>query len=550
MVLEWPALDLRGIDKRFAGVIALDHADLRVDPGTVHALLGENGAGKTTLMRIAYGMLRPDAGTVAIGGVEHRFRSPADAIAAGVGMVHQHYALVQAMTVADNVALGLTGHYSAREAADRVRALGAESGLALDPGAVVGGLSVEVQQRIEIVKALARDARILILDEPTAVLAPESAAEVLRWLRRFADGGRAVVLITHKLREALGVADRVTVLRRGRTVLTVAAAATNEVELARAMLGSGIPPDADQFADSPASPAMRTDLGGEVRPAGNRDASELADLLGPPALVSATRRHAVAMQAGAAADLAGVAAPAGTAVLVSVIVAQHITIADERGSVRIADASLTVRAGEILGVAAVEGEGQRELLRALAGRQPIASGRLEAPADTGFVPEDRQRDALVLSFPLYENVALRGAGRRRGRIGWGRVRARTRELLAVFDVRSPGENVPASTLSGGNQQKLVLARELEGDPRALVVENPTRGLDIQAMAAVHARLRAARDRGTAIVLYASDVDEVLALADRVIVIAQRRVSEVPMDRETVGRAMLGVTGAARPSGSE
>ena len=266
----------------------------------------------------------------------------------------------------------------------------------------------------------------------------------------------------------------------------------------------------------------------------------MSDLLGESTPVARVGHHAAAMPLKATPRAGQRANDADTPAMLPVVVAEHVTIVDERGSIRIEDASLAVRAGEILGVAAVEGEGQRELLRALAGRHPIAAGRLEAPADIGFVPEDRQRDALVLAFPLYENVALRGAGERHGRIWWGRVRARTRELLAVFDVRAAGDGVPASTLSGGNQQKLVLARELEGDPRALVVENPTRGLDIQAMAAVHARLRAARDRGMAIVLYASDVDEVLALADRVVVIAQRRVSEVPLDREVVGRAMLGV----------
>ena len=222
------------------------------------------------------------------------------------------------------------------------------------------------------------------------------------------------------------------------------------------------------------------------------------------------------------------------------IVAEHITLVDDRGVTRIDGASLTARAGEILGIAAVEGEGQHELLRALAGRHPIAAGSLGAPADVGFVPEDRQRDALVLGFPLYENVALRGAGSRRGSMAWGSVRTQTRQLLDAFDVRAAGDGVNAATLSGGNQQKLVLARELDGNPRALVVENPTRGLDIQAMAAVHGRLRAARDRGTAIVLYASDVDEVLSLADRVVVIAQGQVREVPLDREIVGRAMLGM----------
>ena len=230
------------------------------------------------------------------------------------------------------------------------------------------------------------------------------------------------------------------------------------------------------------------------------------------------------------------------------IVADHVTLVDDRGVLKIEGASLAVRAGEILGIAAVDGEGQHELVRALAGRHPIAAGRLYTPANVGFVPEDRQRDALVLGFPLYENVALRGAGSRRGSMAWGEVRTQTRQLLDAFDIRAAGDDTRAATLSGGNQQKLVLARELDGNPRALVVENPTRGLDIQAMAAVHGRLRAARSRGTAIALYASDVDEVLSLADRVVVIAKGRISEVPMDRETVGRAMLGVagTGAARP----
>ena len=477
------ALVMRGISKRFGDVAALDAADLVVRAGTVHALLGENGAGKTTLMRIAFGLVRPDAGSIAIAGSTRPITSVAAAIAAGIGMVHQHYTLVPAMSVADNVALGLGGRYDRRAVSDRIRSIGSETGLRLDPAASVAGLSVEAQQRLEIVKALARNARLLILDEPTAVLAPASAAELLRWLRTFATGEHAVVLITHKLREAMSVADDVTVLRRGRTVLAVAAAGETEAALADAMLGT--------------APRER-----------DRDWA-----LGAPASVAAT-----------------------------VIAATDVTIKDANGITRLSGVSFVVRAGEIVGIAGVEGQGQHELLRAVAGRMPVASGTLVAPADVGFVPEDRQRDALVLEFPLYENVALRGAGARRGRIHWGRMREETRQLINDFDVRAAGDDVPASTLSGGNQQKLVLGRELSAGPPALVVENPSRGLDIQATAAVHARLMDARNGGCAVMFYASDVDEALSLADRVLVVAQGTVRQVAKDRDAAGRAMLGLSG--------
>jgi general nucleoside transport system ATP-binding protein len=481
-----PALVMRGIVKRFGGVAALDGVDLTVRAGTVHALLGENGAGKTTLMRIAFGMIRPDLGSLSIEGAARRFRSVADSIAAGVGMVHQHYTLVPAMTVADNVALGLRTGYDVRAVSDRIRAIGAATGLALDPAAIVSDLSVEAQQRLEIIKALARDARLLILDEPTAVLAPSAAAEVLRWLRTFATGTRSVVLITHKLREALAVADDVTVLRRGRVVLSIPAGDATESGLADAMLGTASGGRRIRDPDRDAGPLFRD----------RRDAP--------------------------------------------VIASTGVTIADARGVVKLVDVSVAVYAGEIVGIAAVEGQGQHELLRAIAGRMPVASGTLTAPATVGFVPEDRQRDALVLDFPLYENVALRGAGMRRGRVGWRRIREDTRRLLTAFDVRASDADVQAATLSGGNQQKLVLARELAGAPPALVVENPTRGLDIQATAAVHERLLEARSQGCAVVFYASDVDEVLALADRVLVVAERTVREVRRDRDAVGRGMLGL----------
>ena len=478
-----PALEMQGMVKRFGDVAALDGAGLTVRTGTVHALLGENGAGKTTLMRIAYGMIRPDAGSVTVDGTARRFRSVADAIGAGVGMVHQHYTLVPAMTVADNVALALHARYDVRAVGDRIRAIGTATGLVVDPAAIVSELSVEAQQRVEIVKALARDARLLILDEPTAVLAPAAAADLLAWLRGFARDDRSVVLITHKLREAMRIADDVTVLRRGRTVLAVPAVQATESGLARAMLGTH-----EGTSDGP-------------RPPG----------------------EALGNEAGA-----------------PVITATRVTIADARGLIRLSDVSFAIHAGETVGIAAVEGQGHHELLRAIAGRAPVVRGTLTLPTTTGFVPEDRQRDALVLGFPLYENIALRGAGARRGRVAWRRFRSETRRLLTAFDVRARDEGVRAATLSGGNQQKLVLARELAENPAALVAENPTRGLDIQATAAVHARLREARARGCAVVFYASDVDEVLALADRVLVVAEREVREVRRDRDEVGRAMLGV----------
>jgi ABC-type uncharacterized transport system ATPase subunit len=479
------ALELSDITRRFGSVVALDHAELSVERGTVHALLGENGAGKTTLMRIAFGMLRPDSGAIVVDGSERRFGSPADALAAGIGMVQQHYALVDRMTVAENVALvGAVGtaardwRYSDASAARLVRQLGEEIGLEIDPTLRVSELSIAGQQRVEIFKALARSARILILDEPTAVLAPAEAAQLLAWLRRIADAGRTVVLITHKLRDALGVADNVTVLRQGRTVASTQARSATEESLAVAMLGAA-----------------------------------------PPNATPATKRAATGPV---------------------VIRADKIDIVDSRGILRVHDATFAVHAGEIVGIAAVEGEGQVPLLQAIAGRRRVAAGTLQTPEDIGFVPEDRLRDALIEDFPLYENIYLRGAGRRRGRVRWSTERQETAGLLTRYAITAAGPEARARTLSGGNQQRLVLAREVGAT--ALVALNPTRGLDIQASAAIRDRLLAARDAGSAIVLYSSDLDEVLALADRVLVLAQRNVREMlePFDRDTVGRAMLGL----------
>ena len=523
-----PALELRGITKRFGDVVALDRASLTVRPGTVHALVGENGAGKTTLMRIAFGMVRPDAGTVHIDGKRADFHSPGDAIAAGVGMVHQHFALVPTMTVAENVALGGRGRYSSRSAAEHVRRIGESSGLPLDPDALAGDLPVSAQQRVEVVKALSREARILILDEPTAVLAPAEVAELLRRLRSFADAGRAIVLITHKLREALSIADEVTVLRHGVNVLSAPSSETSESALASAILGrdsapSGVPEDrldvlagatADDGAGSMGVPEI------EAGPAAMRDSTKVVV---DPGSVHGSREP-------------GGSDPGSR----TVAEARGIALLDHRGVEKIRDASFTIREGEMVGIAAVEGAGHHELLRALAGRIEATTGILIRPATIGFIPEDRHREALILDFSLTENIALRGAGSRRGSAGWRGTESRTRGLLDAFDVRTPSARVVAGALSGGNQQKLVLARELGEAPALLVAENPTRGLDIQSSAMVHARLRAAAARGTAVVVHSSDLDELLTLASRILVVFAGTVREVPHDRDAVGRGMLGL----------
>jgi simple sugar transport system ATP-binding protein len=511
-----PALELQGISRRFGGLAALEDVSLAVRPGTVHALLGENGAGKSTLMRIAFGMLQPDAGRIRVAGTARTLSSPAAAIAAGIGMVHQHFTLVPAMTVAENLALGGSGRYDARAAAARVARVAEQTGFALHASARVETLPVGAQQRVEIAKALVRRARVLVLDEPTAVLAPPEVDELLRWLRRFVADGNAAVLITHKLREALAAADDVTVLRRGRVTLHVRAADTSAEALTAAMLG-----------DDPAPAAAP--------------------------VPSRARHHA------------------------DVFVAAGLTVADG-DRVHVRDATFTLRAGEITGVLGVEGSGQRELLRALAGRRRPSYGTLTRPDDVGFVPEDRHHDAVLLDRSIAENVLLRGAGGRRGTVDWAAARRHSGALMDAFDVRASGPQQRLRALSGGNQQKLVLARELgtrdtgraaaapaRGAPpeehrapgraalrhpfaagdtsapqQAIVLENPTRGLDVRATAAIHARLRAAAAGGAAVVVYSSDLDEVLALAARVLVVYDGTVRVTAPHRDTVGRAMLGL----------
>ena len=479
------ALVLRDVRRAFGDTLALDGVNCTVRRGTIHALLGENGAGKTTLMRIAFGLLRPDAGEVIIDGRSTQLRSSADAIAARIGMVHQHFMLVPALSAAENVALGGRGRFDARRTAERLRTIGRETGLVVDPEASVRDLPVGAQQRLEIVKALAHDARLLILDEPTAVLAPAESAALLRWLRRFVETGGTVVLITHKLREALSVADDVTVLRRGRTVLAAARDALDERAVVAALVGS--------------------------EPVAERQGS---------------RRHV-------ATD-----APV-------VFALEDVTHVDARGVRRLHGVSLTVRAGEVLGVVGVEGAGQRELLRVLAGRLRPSQGRVVRPNRVGFVPEDRLEDALIPTLSLTENVALADAGRLRGLVDWDGMTTRTRAMMARFDVRADAPTAAAATLSGGNQQKFVVGRERSIANEALVAENPTRGLDLRAAASVRAELGTRTDDAApAVVFYSADLDEVLAVADRVVVCFEGRVREIarpadPADRAPYARAMTG-----------
>jgi general nucleoside transport system ATP-binding protein len=471
------ALSLQSIGKRFGAVTALDGASLVVARGTVHALLGENGAGKTTLMRVAYGLERPDAGVVEIDGQKVILHAAADAIERGVGMVQQHFSLVPAMTVTENVALGRRGLFHPRRAAADVRELARQTSLQIDPDARARDLAVASQQKLELLKMFSHNARTLILDEPTTVLAPAEARELMSLLRQVANNGGAVVLVTHKLREALSVADDVTVLRRGRTVLTTAAKGVSDADLARAMFPEGI-----------------------ITETGKATRSEVGD---------------------AVAQL------------------QDVELHDARGVVRVRQATVTIRAGEIVGIAGVEGSGHHELLLALAGRLPPIRGSVRVPDDVALIPEHRQRDALVTSFSLTENVALRDAGHLRGRIRWSEFSRRARASVSTHGIRAPSVNTPVRALSGGNQQKLVLARELDASPSLVVAENPTQGLDVSAAAAIRARIRATCDAGAGVVMYSSDLDELLALADRVLVAYGGSVHEVASDADAIGRAMLG-----------
>jgi simple sugar transport system ATP-binding protein len=531
------AIELRDIVKRFPGVVANDGVDLTVRTGTIHAIVGENGAGKSTLMKTLYGAHRPDEGTIVVDGVERQFRSPADAIDAGIGMVFQHFMLADNFTVWENIVLGSEPgspvHLDARGARRRIAELADRYGLDIDPDELVADLGVGEKQRVEILKVLYRGAKILILDEPTAVLVPHEVDELFASLRDLTDHGSTVVFISHKLDEVLGHADAITVIRAGRTVGEVAdPTSVTAHQLAEMMVGSELP-----------SPETRERT---VRP---EVLLEVRDLTvgGDAAEVSFGQ-----LAAGDAASQA--------------VVTQAPTTADTTVPATVLRAldgvSFVVHAGEIVGIAGVEGNGQTELVEAimglrastgdvrLAGRDLAGLATLERRlAGIGYVPEDRQRDGMVLTFPLWENVLLGHQGGppfvRRGFTDRAAIRERTRQIVTEFDVRTPGIEVPAFTLSGGNQQKLIVGREMKSDPTVLVASHPTRGVDVGAQAVIWDILRDARSAGLATLLVSADLEELIGLSDRLLVMLRGRVV-AELDPAAVTPAELGsyMTGAA------
>jgi ABC-type uncharacterized transport system ATPase subunit len=499
---DTPVLELRGITKRFPGILANDRVDFDLRRGEVHALLGENGAGKSTLMNVLYGLYHPDEGDVVIEGKTVQLGSPREAIDHGIGMVHQHFMLIPVMTVAENVVLA---NEPKRErilldndaAVSRVGELSTAYGLRVDPRALVQDITVGQQQRVEILKALYRDARILILDEPTAVLTPQEAQELFTVVRDLTARGTSIIFITHKLNEVLDIADRITVLRRGKKIDTVSTKGATEESLARMMVGREVLLRVDKGVAKPAEPLL-----------------EVKDL----------------------------------------------SVLDERGLEAVRGVSFDVRAGEIVGIAGVDGNGQTELIDAIAGLTHARAGSIHIVGHDvthascrecldfglGHIPEDRQRRGLVLEFSLAENIALHDYAKPPdSRFGWlrpGVLVNRARQLLTEFDVRGGGPQTRAAALSGGNQQKVVLAREIDRDPKVLIAAQPTRGLDVGAIEFVHRRLVEERDEGRAVLLVSLELEEILSLADRILVLYEGRiVGEFSPDatEEELGIAMTG-----------
>jgi simple sugar transport system ATP-binding protein len=494
-------LELRGITKRFGSLIANDSIDLVVEPGEIHALLGENGAGKSTLMNTLYGLYHPDEGEILIDDVPVKFSGPGDAMAAGIGMVHQHFMLIPVFTVAENVELGYErtsrfGFLDRRRARREVEEVSKRYGLHVPVDALVADLPVGVQQRVEILKALMGNAKVLILDEPTAVLTPQETDDLMDVMRTLKAAGTSIVFITHKLREVRAVADRITVIRRGKVV-------------------------------------------GEASPTST--AAELASLMvGRPVQLNIEKT-----QAKPGAD---------------VITVDGVTIIDGIGQVVVDDVSFTVRGGEIYALAGVQGNGQTELTEALVGLTPVKSGTITLDgrdvtrasvgsildSGVGYVPEDRLHDGLVSSFTVAENLVLdlydAKPFSRAGSLDLKKIAENAEQRVAEYDVRTSSIEHPASTLSGGNQQKVVLARELSRPLKLLVVAQPTRGLDVGSMEFVHKRIVAERDNGAAVILVSTELDEVLGLADRIAVMYRGKIiGELPggASPEDIGLLMAG-----------
>jgi ABC-type uncharacterized transport system ATPase subunit len=496
-------VEMRKIVKRFPGVLANDHVDLDVRRGEVLALLGENGAGKSTLMKILYGMQQPDGGEIRLDGKAVRIQSPADAIRLGIGMIHQHFMLVQSLTVAENVALGLRS--ARRPMLDMgtiirgIHDLGERYGLKVDPNAYIWQLSVGEQQRVEIIKALYRNASILILDEPTAVLTPQEVVELFKVFRQMTADGHALIFISHKLYEVLSISDRIMVLRDGRVVGTVPKESATREALVRMMVGREI--------------SLRVD----------RQDVPLGD---------------------------------------ERLTLRHLSALSDRKTPALRDVSLDVRSGEIVGVAGVSGNGQRELAEVLAGLRPATSGSFlidgvdvvhasvsdRIAAGLGYIPEERMRDGVIREFSVAENAVLQTHGvppvSRSGVLRFGEIRQHTQRLIEGFSIKTPNQRVQLRNLSGGNIQKLILARELTRQPRVLIAAQPTRGVDINSTMYIHRCLLDQRAKGTATLLISEDLDEVMALSDRIAVMYEGEILDIVARSEAtqdkLGLLMAGV----------
>ncbi len=499
-----PILELRGITKRFPGVLANDHIDLTLDKGEVHALLGENGAGKTTLMNILYGLYQPDEGEIIVNGKPITVHSPSDAIAAGIGMVHQHFMLVPVFTVTENVMLGdettrAGGFLDRQSVAAKITQISEQYKLDVDPNAYVRDLPVGVQQRVEIIKLLYRHADILILDEPTAVLTPQEADELFKIMQFLVEQGKSIIFITHKLREVMEFSDRITVIRRGKVVGSAKPAEADQNILAEMMVGRAVDLEVDK---TPAQP-------GKV-----------------------------------------------------VLNVENLVVLDDRRQVAVDSISFEVCAGEILGIAGVQGNGQTELVKALTGLAPVQEGIINLDGQdiskstprqitelgSAHVPEDRQKDGLVLTFPVADNLVLntyylppfaKGVVLQQGDIV-----KNANQLIQEFDIRTPGPMVEAGSLSGGNQQKVIVAREFSRPIKLLVASQPTRGLDVGSVEYIHRRIVQKRDEGCAVLLVSSELDEVMQLSDRIAVMFRGKIVDVlsaaEATKEGVGLLMAGV----------